>query len=82
MSQAPSNKISTLKKKIEPTLVTILMAEHPRLGVNTTIPADVVVLIAKMVHKDVSKNPINEFHLPVHQRDTKLTPKSHSSTWN
>jgi len=61
MSQAPSNKISTLKKKIEPTLVTILMAEHPRLGVNTTIPTDVVVLIAKMVHKDVSKNQSMNF---------------------
>jgi hypothetical protein len=78
MSQATSEKISTLKKKIEPTLISTLMAEHPRLGVNTTIPTDVVVLIAKMVHKDVSKNQSMNFICLF----TKLTPKSHSSTWN
>ena len=54
MSQALPEKIRLLKKTIEPTLITILMAEHPRLGNNASIPTDVVVLIAKMVHKDVS----------------------------
>lgn len=54
MSHPLTEKIATLKANFEPTLVAILMAEHPRLGMNSTIPTDVVPIIAKLVHQDVS----------------------------
>ena len=66
MSQQLSEKITTLKRKIEPTLIAILMAEHPRLGHNAAIPTDVTMLIAGFVHKDVSKKLINQYLLVFH----------------
>ena len=49
-------KISTIRAKIEPTLIAVLMAEHSRLGRDSVIPTDVATLVARQIHKDVSQS--------------------------
>jgi hypothetical protein len=72
LPQELSEKVSTIRAKIEPTLVAVLMAEHPSLGRNSVIPTDTVTLIARQIHKDVS-NYLNTF---INNNDLNL--KSHA----
>ena len=51
-----AREISDISNKIEPTLIAVLMAVHPRIGYDSTIPVDVATLIARQIHKDVSIN--------------------------
>jgi hypothetical protein len=39
-----------LKTPIEPTLIAILMAEHPRLGEKSTIPHDIAFIVARNIY--------------------------------
>ena len=39
---------------IEAILIAVLMAEHPRLGVDSVLPYDIAMLVAKQFQKDVS----------------------------
>ena len=50
-----ADNIKALEEKYETIMLTVLMAEHPRLGNASSIPTDVATLIAAQLHKDVSE---------------------------
>lgn len=56
-----TSQLEMAASDIEPTVIAVLMAEHPRLGCSSVIPTDVVELIAREVHQDVSDFSLSPF---------------------